>query len=556
MKKAFFNPCKILFLTGMAVLMLISHPTMAQRDTSAPQTVTIISEFKPEIKPPAKINLSGAALPPDTGKLVRPYRVPVQNLIYAYQPVSLAPITYSQDSNESQGAHYLAKAGFGNLRTPYFSGAARWGESGDPLLANVYTSYISSKGKVKNQDYSLLDLKAKASYFLDDYEAYAGVNFSRHQFYQYGYNHTLNDFAKQDINQLFNELNLSVGGRNIAKNAWGLDFNPNIAVSIFAKKDSLTENTLHVNLPVEKSITDKISAKVEVDLDNTRYHTLGYYQGDFAIKNNVFRFHPSAKYTGKSFRLNIGAQAIKSFLTWNWLPDITAELPVPKTKFIAQLGWVGTVQKNTIRNLSAINPYINTLPYQFNTLEKELYGGVKTTIGKHASFSCKASFIQYKDFQFFINDTSVTNGGRGFLTSNEPNLYNFRIHGDVSYFLQDKFILTGSVNINAYTGMKANLHAWHTVPVECNVNVKWHLNPKLLIRSNFYFFGGGHYIETGNISGTYNGGADWSLGADYKINSRFGAFIDVNNIFGKKYERWHNYPVYGINALAGVSFRF
>jgi outer membrane cobalamin receptor len=52
------------------------------------------------------------------------------------------------------------------------------------------------------------------------------------------------------------------------------------------------------------------------------------------------------------------------------------------------------------------------------------------------------------------------------------------------------------------------------------------------------------------------GGADLSLGAEFRINSHFTAFTDLNNIFGRNYQRWHNYPVYGFNAILGVIARF
>jgi outer membrane receptor protein involved in Fe transport len=36
----------------------------------------------------------------------------------------------------------------------------------------------------------------------------------------------------------------------------------------------------------------------------------------------------------------------------------------------------------------------------------------------------------------------------------------------------------------------------------------------------------------------------------------FAAWLDVNNIFNTKYQRWHNYEVYGLNLLGGVRVSF
>ena len=55
---------------------------------------------------------------------------------------------------------------------------------------------------------------------------------------------------------------------------------------------------------------------------------------------------------------------------------------------------------------------------------------------------------------------------------------------------------------------------------------------------------------------SFKGGSDLSAGAEFKINRQFSAFLDVNNIFGNKYERWHQYEVYGLNVLGGIIIHF
>ena len=241
---------------------------------------------------------------------------------------------------------------------------------------------------------------------------------------------------------------------------------------------------------------------------------------------------------------------------WIFMPNVFGEMALGQQKFIIQAGWIGKINKNTYRNLSYINPYIKTLDAQKNTLETEIYGGIKSSIGKHILFTAKAGFIKYKDYQFILNDTASASDGKSFVLSTEPKLNNFRLHGDLSYIIQDKFNLTGAVTFNGFAGMKVNERAWNTIPVEFNASARWNFNKKLLLKSDFYFFAGGHYLEKGNLSRTFNGATDWSVGGEYKIKKQFSAFIDLNNIFGKNYERWHNYPVYGMNVLGGICLRF
>ena len=55
---------------------------------------------------------------------------------------------------------------------------------------------------------------------------------------------------------------------------------------------------------------------------------------------------------------------------------------------------------------------------------------------------------------------------------------------------------------------------------------------------------------------SFKGGKDLSAGVEFKVNKMFSAWLDVNNILNDKYERWHNYQVYGLNVLGGVRVNF
>jgi hypothetical protein len=49
---------------------------------------------------------------------------------------------------------------------------------------------------------------------------------------------------------------------------------------------------------------------------------------------------------------------------------------------------------------------------------------------------------------------------------------------------------------------------------------------------------------------------DLSLGADFFFSEKFGGFIQINNLANNRRERWFRYPIFGINAMAGVMVRF
>ena len=543
---------KIFLIFTVGLLGAVS--VKAQRDTTKTQAIDITSSFRPVLRNAIKINFSGSQLVADTSQPKLGYTIPSQNLFYAYQPISLRPLALAQDTNLYLGDRNYLKAGFGSYNTPYLAAGLSFGD-GKTSLINLTGAYIASKGKdIEFQDYNMLRVKGTGSYFLPKNEVYASAAVSLDNYFLYGYDHDLYNFSKMQVRQQFQDISISGGIRNTVSNESNVSYNPNLQVSFFTNKDRLSETSIVVELPAEKKLNELITFKLAAKGDFTNYATKGYIPGDISFGNNILQIAPALAYNTPLLKLHGGLTP-----TWNngdftWLPNVYAEFKVQEKVFLVQAGWVGRYIKNTYRNLSAINPYLNTLTEQNNTKEIEYYGGIKATIGKHFNFNAKAGWLTYRDLPFFIND--IATDEKSFLISNETKVKNFRVHGDINYVNQEKFTFTAGVTFNGYTGMKVNNKAWHTLPMEFTSSLRWFAFDKLLLKGDFYFFNGGNYLTTAGGSAPLSGGTDLSAGAEYKINKQFSAWMNANNILNDKYERWHNYQVYGLNLTAGVLIHF
>ena len=543
---------KIFLIFTVGLLGAVS--VKAQRDTTKTQAIDITSSFKPVLRNAIKINFSGSQLLADTSQPKLGYTIPSQNLFYAYQPISLRPLALAQDTNLYLGDRNYLKAGFGSYNTPYLAAGLSFGD-GKTSLINLTGAYIASKGKdIEFQDYNMLRVKGTGSYFLPKNEVYASAAVSLDNYFLYGYDHDLYTFSKMQVRQQFQDISISGGIRNTVSNESNVSYNPNLQVSFFTNKDRLSETSIVVELPAEKKLNELITFKLAAKGDFTNYATKGYIPGDISFGNNILQIAPALAYNTPLLKLHGGLTP-----TWNngdftWLPNVYAEFKVQEKVFLVQAGWVGRYIKNTYRNLSAINPYLNTLTEQNNTKEIEYYGGIKATIGKHFNFNAKAGWLTYRDLPFFIND--IATDEKSFLISNETKVKNFRVHGDINYVNQEKFTFTAGVTFNGYTGMKVNNKAWHTLPMEFTSSLRWFAFDKLLLKGDFYFFNGGNYLTKAGGSAPLSGGTDLSAGAEYKINKQFSAWMNANNILNDKYERWHNYQVYGLNLTAGVLIHF
>ena len=234
------------------------------------------------------------------------------------------------------------------------------------------------------------------------------------------------------------------------------------------------------------------------------------------------------------------------------LPNIYGEAQLQHKVFMVQAGWVGRFINNSFRSLSTFNPYIRDPTFLSNTKEVQYYGGIKATLGKHFSFNAKAAFITYNNIPLFVNDGVV---GNTFLVKNESKMSDLQLHGDMSLVSQDKFTLTAGLDLNTYTGLSNNANAWGLFPVQLTGSFRWNAFKQVLLKADLFAFSGVPALNK-NITETKTKGTDLSAGAEFKITKKFSAWLDLNNILNQKYQRWNNYPVYGLNIIGGIIAHF
>lgn len=535
-------------LFPLAVLLFVC-PHLVAQDTTHSGTIKITSTYKPHLRNVVKIDL--VATPPgaDTARPRLAYSIPAQNLFFSYNPAVLAPATLSIDTAVLLGTRNYVKAGFGSYTTPYFEGALGFGDGKETLL-KIYADYTSSRGKIKYQDFSNLHVKADGSLFTGNNEAYASLGISTGEYYQYGYDHDQFNYPKEDLRRSFRVMGAGIGFRNVEANDLGINYDPHIQLYAFTRENKADESTLIANLPAEKTVGDHVKVKLAV-LANVS----GYKENasNLKIDNTIFQVSPSLAYTSELFDINAGITP-----SWNngesaLLPNIYGEVKLQQNLLSVQGGWVGRYIANSYRTLSQRNPYMADPVFLKNTKEIQYYGGIKASIGGHFNFNAKAAFLMYENMPLFVNDNFDQ---RKFLLLNERHLNAFQIHGDMNYINQDKFSITAGLDLNSFSGLKDNSHAWGMYPLKLNGSFRWHAFEQLLIKGDIVAFSGAKALMPGGGSKNLKGGTDLSAGAEFKINKMFSAWLDINNLLDSKYEYWNNYPVYGLQVIGGVIVRF
>ena len=521
----------------------------AQNDTSRRQTIEITSAYKPVLRSTVKINLSASPITADTTRPRLAYNIPPQNLFFTYQPVSLRPLALTIDTSLALGDRNQLNAGFGSFTTPYVNGAFSFGD-GKKNLLNLYGNYISSRGNIENQDFSEIGVKAAGSIFTPKNEIYANAGFAQHEYYLYGYDHSIDSFAKSDIRRSYQDVFAGVGIRNTAKNDLNFIYDPHLELHSFSRENKATETTLILTLPVEKKFSDNVSVKV-TGRGNFDKYQLKNFSGQ--VTNNLFELAPEFVYYSDRFTFHGGATPAWNNTDVSILPNVYAEAQLQKNVLMIQAGWVGRYLPNSFRTLSTENPYMQDPTFLNNTKEVQYYGGIKATVGKHFTFNARAAFINYKDMPLFINDSL---DGKSFYVKNERRIDDLQIHGDMNFISQDKFTLTAGLDLNTYTGLLDNAKAWELIPLKVTGSLRWNAFKQVLIKSDLFAFSGAKALLANGDEKTLKGGTDLSVGAEFKINKQFSAWLDFDNVLNSKYERWNNYPVYGLQVIGGVLIHF
>lgn len=538
---------KVISIT--AFLSLACNTMFAQQDSSKRQTIEITSSYKPSLRSSVKINLYAAPMPADTTHPPLSYHIPAQNLYFAYEPIALKALALDMDTSLHLGDRNQLKLGFGSFTTPYVDGAFSFGD-GKKNLLNVYGNYISSRGNIVNQDFSEMKVGASGSVYTPKNEIYANAGFAQHEYYQYGYNHTLDSFAKSSIRRSYQDLFAGLGIRNKETNDLKFSYDPHLEVHVFSRETHASETTLLLDLPAEKKFSESVSFKLNITANLDKFENK---DSGLQVNNNLFQIAPEFAYYSDKFSFHGGITPSWNNNEVSILPNIYAEAKLKQNVLMLQAGWIGGYIANSFRSLSGNNPYMQDPSSIWNTKQVQYYGGIKATVGNHFSFNARAAYIDYKNMPLFINDSL---DGKSFYIKNESNINNFQIHGDMNFINQDKFSLTAGLDMNTYTGLHDNAKAWELVPLQFTGSMRWFAFKELMVKADLIAFSGAKALLKNGAEKTLPGGTDLSLGGEFKITSRFSAWVDFDNVFNSKYERWNNYPVYGLQVIGGILIHF
>jgi hypothetical protein len=383
------------------------------------------------------------------------------------------------------------------------------------------------------------------------------LGFKNDAYYLYGYRPDSLKFNESDIKQFFQTYEGRLSLRNTEPTEFGLTYRPNIRVSVFTDNHTskASEANTVLNLPLEKTIGKEFAFNLAFTADLTNYRPVAPFANQ---NNNVFFVTPA--FMVKTANLNLQASVVPSWDNSRFylLPNFLADIATSDKRFGIQLGWIGYYDKGSYQRYESINPWLAQPGFLLNTRVEERYAGFSGSLDKHFSYAAKIAFNEYKNMPLFVNDTLTASGsgGKQFDILYEPSMETLQLHGELSYMQGEDFTATASLNYNQFHKLQAQPKAWGLLPLEFNTNLKWQAFKDFWAKVDLFAFDGAQYRASDGTSFKGDGAVDLNAGVEFRITRQLNLWVQMNNLFNKKYERWHQYPVYGFNMMGGIVFSF
>lgn len=531
-------------------------------DGILPESIEIIKQYEPVLADAVKIEFYPDVTLGDDGQgqnknpVFNDYYVPNRFLSIGYDPVPLKPIGYDgKDKKKGKGTddeniyHAWLRAGYGNLNTPFADLALSNGKS-KKWAGGLQGSYISSSNKnLEFQDYSRIGAQAFGKIFLKN--TYAGLDLAYHRdnFFYYGYDHadTSLTFEKDSLRQRYQTISTGITVGNSTENDALLDYSVRPELHVFSDNRDGRETNILLKGNATKAFNENLGIGLKLLVHQSMFKT-----DEAEDKDLLLNLTPSLGYKATWGQVSGGLSAILDSSKFYPAPYIRADFfAIPQTLTV-YAEWSKEGIKNNYMNLAANNPFVSNELLFANSRHENRFVGIKGSIEKKISYNLKGFYNTVANQALYVNDSIDR---KQFIVRYEPNM---RVYGaalEVTTRFSERVKIGLQTTYNSYKG-DVEEKMWHLPKL--NINLRGEIMPidKLNITLDFFALQGMYGLAADGTAQSIKTALDLNAAARFAITKNIGIFASVNNILSQKYERYLGYPVYGLNALGGLSVRF
>lgn len=474
---------------------------------------------------------------------------------------TLNPLEMEKKIKEGLYENYV-KIGAGNYGRYFGEGfVSKSNEDGNVVAALVkHNSTQLGPVDAQNSGTSQQNVKLLGKYLTPNFKLDANLFFDRNQFYFYGYRNRPNISIERDsIKQVLNKYGAEIGIDNTNKEAL-IDYQLKTKVSFLKDKFFASEIDWKSNLYGSFRITETF-----VSLLNAEASISQRVDGQEGTKNNrnFFKVKPSFVFSNNFLNITFGINAVLETDNANGLnrtkgfPVFNADVMISPMLHIFG-GVDGDIQRNTLTSFLQENQFLKSKIKLLNTEKTlEIYAGAKGMINSEFEYELKFSNAKYKNFYVFNNSKADTAKFEVLYDTLNP-INQTTISALIGYQKTERWRSSLSVEINSFAVSSSVFEkAWHRPAFVLKWGNTVIFKKKLLVSTDLFLLSG--IYGKNFVTNTFNklpAIVDLNTKITYQLTEKFNAFVGLNNIFGKNYQRFTNYNQQGLNFVVGVSFSF
>lgn len=291
-------------------------------------------------------------------------------------------------------------------------------------------------------------------------------------------------------------------------------------------------------------------------------------------------FTPSFQINRDDLSVNLGASFFYSVANEEGknkffvYPSVTASLKVVGDLMIAYAGAEGTLKQNTYKEFVDNNFFVSpTLMVAPTDQRYDIYVGLRGKLANSIGYNVRGSYFNEGNKALYHNNIYQENNinTNGYAYGNSFGV----IYDDVktvSFYgeLKADFSKNVTFGVNGTFSSydtKDQEEAWNLPSIKIGSTLDFTVTPKWSAGLNVFFVGEreDQFIQTNSFDPaqldtvtnvTLDSYFDLNAHINYKHNERLSFFLKGNNLASQNYQRWINYPVQGIQVMAGANYKF
>ncbi|TPV35539.1 TonB-dependent receptor [Paucihalobacter ruber] len=399
--------------------------------------------------------------------------------------------------------------------------------------------------------------------------------FKRNTFNWYGLPEGLltnDDIAQINPKHVFN--NVGIDGELNFNDA--IINNAKVAFNRFTDDENSSENRFVASTNFDVPVGyDAINSTLKIDFLGGNFDNNYFGSGSLDYGNFNIGLKSAYQLEQDDLKVSIGANLVylndteanksKLFI----YPNINATYNVVSDIVIAYADITGDLIQNTYADFATQNPFVsptlNIVPtdqtYNFSL-------GMKGKLSSAISYNLGGSYKDEKFKPLFKSNPFLTGATTSYQNGNSFGIVyddvktisllgelTFDFNRNISMILQGEYF-----NYNLTT----QAEAWNLPDLKASAIINAQIDENWFAGASLFFVGErkdelevlGTLLPVEPQSVTLGSFFDTNVHVGYKINSQLSVFGKVNNMLNNNYQNWANFPVQGIQVLAGATYQF